>query len=176
MSAMFARLPARVTLPLFAMLTAIAAGQLPDLDTIREWLRRIQQIIVLGGVALALGCSLVFIGAWVLSFLRRAKPEVEGEEPAGPGWTSRIALWVSFVPVALTVVAALAMFLPLLKPLILKIFVYAVVAAAVSWVVSIAAVIVGGGKQDLARARRALLLAGTPFYCLAIWIARFLAF
>ena len=45
---------------------------------------------------------------------------------------------------------------------------------AVSWVISVAALIAGGGKGELARARRALLLAGTPFYCLAVWLARFL--
>jgi hypothetical protein len=171
MSAMFARLPARVMLPLFAMLTALASASLPDLDTIREWIRRIQQLIVLGGVALALALSLVFIGAWVLSHLRKAKAE---DETTGEGWMSKIALWSSFLPVALTVACAVGLFVPLLKPLMLKLFAWAVLVAGVSWLVCMAALIVGGKREELARVRRALLLAGTPFYCLAVWISRFL--
>ncbi|NJK32168.1 MAG: OmpA family protein [Deltaproteobacteria bacterium] len=136
--------------------------------------RRVE-IIVLGGVALALGCSLMFIGAWVLSHLRRPKQvELEEGQEEPQGWFPRIALWLSYVPVALTVVAALGLFVPLLKPLILKVFVYAVASAAVSWLISVVALIVGGGRKDLGRIRRALLLAGTPFYCLAVWIGRFL--
>jgi hypothetical protein len=173
MSAMFARLPARVMLPLVAMLTALASASLPDLDTIREWIRRIQQFIVLGGVALALGFSMIFIVAWVLSHLRQPKPETE-DEPSGNGWMSRIALWSSFLPVALTVACAVGLFVPLLKPLMLKLFAYAVLVAGVSWLISMAALIVGGRREELARIRRALLLAGTPFYCLAVWISRFL--
>ncbi len=178
MSAMFARLPARVMLPLVAMLTAMASSGLPDLDTIREWIKRIQQILVIGGIALALGFSLIFIGTWVLSHLRRAMPEPEanadGEVEPSKGWMSKIALASSFVPVALTLVAAVGLFVPMLKPLMLKIFVYAVVVAGVSWLICMAALIVGGRREELARIRRALLLAGTPFYCLAVWISRFL--
>lgn len=172
MSAMFARLPARVMLPLVAMLTAIAAGSLPDLDTIREWIRRIQQFLVLGGVALALGFSLIFIGAWVLSHLR--KPKADDETVGDEGWMSKIALWSSFLPLALTAVAAIGLFVPVFKPLMLKVFSYAVLVAGVSWLICMAALIVGGRREELNRIRRALLLAGTPFYCLAVWISRFL--
>lgn len=171
MSAMIARLPVRVMLPLVVMLSAMASAALPDLDIIREWIRKVQQILALGGIALALACSMVFIGAWVLSHLRRAKAE---DEVTGNGWLSKIALGSSFLPVALTLAAAVGLFVPLLKPLMLKLFAYAVVAAAISWTIGIAALIVGGGRAELARARRALLLAGTPFYCLAVWISRFL--
>jgi hypothetical protein len=87
---------------------------------------------------------------------------------------SHVALWASFVPVALTGVAAAGLFVPLLKPLILKLFAYAVASAGVAWMVCIAALIVGGGKSELTRVRRGLLLAGTPFYCLAVWLSRFL--
>ena len=171
MSAMFARLPARVMLPLVAMLSAIASAGLPDLDTIREWIRRIQQFLAIGGIALALGFSLIFIVAWVLSHLRKAKAE---DEVTGNGWLSKIALASSFVPVALTLAAAVGLFVPMLKPLMLKLFAYAVLVAGVSWLICIAALIVGGGRRELARIRRALLLAGTPFYCLAVWVGRFL--
>jgi hypothetical protein len=170
----FARLPARVTLPLAALITAWASSSvaidLPDLDTIRRWIRRIIELIVLGGVGLAVAVSLGFIGAWVLSFLRR--PRAEEEESSG--WMSHAALWSSFIPVGLTAAAALGMFVPVLKPLMLKLFAYAAVGAGVSWVVCVAALIVGGGKRELMRIRRALLLAGTPFYCLAVWLSRFL--
>ncbi|EDM78659.1 hypothetical protein PPSIR1_29448 [Plesiocystis pacifica SIR-1] len=173
-SALFALLPARVTLPLVALVSVMVSSSLtadlPDLDTIRRWLRRLQELIVLGGVGLAVALSMVFIGAWVLSHLRTAK----ADEQERIEWMSKLALFVSFVPVALTVVAAAGMFIPMLRPLMLKMFVYAAAGAGISWLVSIAALIVGGGKEELARTRRALLLAGTPFYCLAVWIARFL--
>lgn len=171
MSAIIARLPTRVMLPLVAMLTAIASASLPDLDTIREWIRRIQQFLAIGGVALAVGFSLFFILAWVLSHLRKPKAE---EEIEGEGWMSKIALASSFLPVALTGAAAVGLFIPILKPLMLKLFAYAVLVAGVSWLICMAALIVGGGREELARIRRALLLAGTPFYCLAVWISRFL--
>lgn len=173
-SAFFALLPARVAMPLVALISVMASAliDLPDLETIRRWIRRIQEIIVMGGIGLAIAASLVFIGAWVLSHLRRAKTEEESEGRSG--WFSWVALVGSAVPVTLTVVAAAGMFVPVLRPLMLKLFAYAVAGAAVSWVISVAALIAGGGKRELARARRALLLAGTPFYCLAVWLARFL--
>jgi hypothetical protein len=168
-SAMF---PARVTLPLMGLITAglTTLIELPDLDTIRRWIRRVIDLIVLGGIGLAVAMSLGFIGAWVLSHLRQPKAE---DEPKIT-WMSHVALWASFVPVALTGVAAAGMFVPLLKPLILKLFAYAVASAGVAWMVCIAALIVGGGKSELTRVRRGLLLAGTPFYCLAVWLSRFL--
>lgn len=175
-SAIFAVLPARVTLPLFALLIGLAGSSLadlPDLDTIRRWLRRIQELLVLGGMGLAIALSLVFIGAWVVSHLRRPRAQTEGEPPPNP-WFSRVALVASFAPVGLTVIAALGLFVPVLRPLMLKMFAYAAVGAFVSWLISIAALIIGGGREELTRVRRALLLAGTPFYCLAVWLSRFL--
>lgn len=173
-------LPCRVTLPLmaFSVLVAQATFEIPDLDTIRRWLRRIQEIIVLGGVGLAVGLSMIFIGTWVVSHLRKAKAEpeegTESAEERPKGWMSLIALGVSFVPVALTLIAAAGMFVPMLRPMMLKMFAYAVAGAGVSWLVSVAALIAGGRREELVRVRRALLLAGTPFYCLAVWLARFL--
>ncbi len=173
-SAIFAQLPARVTLPLAALIAAWASSslewELPDLDTIRRWIRRVMELIVLGGIGLAVAVSLGFIGAWVLSFLRKPKAE---DEPRS-AWMSHAALWSSFIPVGLTAAAALGMFVPVLKPLMLKLFAYAVVGGGISWLVCVAALIVGGGAKELARIRRALLLAGTPFYCLAVWLSRFL--
>ncbi|KIG14342.1 hypothetical protein DB30_06944 [Enhygromyxa salina] len=171
-SAIFANLPARVTLPLAALCVAWAsvAIELPDLDTIRRWIVRIIELIVLGGIGLAVMVSLAFIGAWVLSHLRQPKAE---DEPRIT-WMSHAALWSSFIPVGLTAVAAGGMFVPVLKPLMLKVFAYAVATAGVSWLICIAALIVGGGKPELSRVRRGLLLAGTPFYCLAVWLSRFL--
>lgn len=171
-SAIFANLPTRVTLPLAALGVAWAsiAIELPDLDTIRRWIVRIIELIVLGGIGLAVAISLAFIGAWVLSHLRQPKAE---DQPRIT-WMSHAALWSSFIPVALTAVAAAGMFVPVLRPLMLKLFAYSVAAAGLSWMVCMAALIVGGGKQELSRVRRALLLAGTPFYCLAVWLSRFL--
>jgi hypothetical protein len=173
-SATFATLPARVLMPIAALIAtttwASIAWEWPDLDAIRRWIRRVIELIVLGGIGLAVAVSLGFIGAWVLSFLRKPKAE---DEPRS-AWMSHAALWSSFIPVGLTAAAALGMFIPVLKPLMLKLFAYAVVGGGVAWLVCVAALIVGGGQQELARIRRALLLAGTPFYCLAVWLSRFL--
>ena len=177
-SAILANFPARVTLPLAALTTlwAATAIELPDLDTIRRWINRIIELIVLGGIGLSVAMSLGFIGAWVLSHLRRPRPKTENdnEDDEPTTWPSHVALWSSFVPVGLTVVAALGLFVPVLRPLMLKMFAYAVVSAGAAWLVCVIALIVGGGKAELARARRGLLLAGTPFYCLAVWLSRFL--
>jgi len=168
-------LPARVTLPLAALVatwaTSSLAFDLPDLDTIRRWIRRVMELIVLGGIGLAVAVSLGFIGGWVLSFIRQ--PQAADAEPRAP-WLSHAALWSSFVPVGLTLLAALGMFIPVLRPLMLKLFAYAAVGAGLSWLICVAALIVGGSKRELMRVRRALLLAGTPFYCLVVWLSRFL--
>ena len=170
--AILATFPARVTLPLAALTTIWASTmiELPDLETIRRWINRLIELIVLGGIGLSVAMSLGFIGAWVLSHLRRAK--TEEEEPVR--WPSHVALWSSFIPVGLTLVAALGLFVPILKPMMLKMFAYAVAGAGASWLVCIIALIVGGGKAELVRIRRGLLLAGTPFYCLVVWLSRFL--
>lgn len=140
---------------------------LPDLDRLRELLARVQEILTLGGMALATVVSLGFILAWVLTHLRRPKKKAHPVLP----W---IALITSYVPVALTTVAAIGHFFPVLAPYVLKAFALAVVIAAFTWSFSVAAVLVGGRRQDLARARRALLLAGTPWYCLAVWLGTLL--
>ena len=57
---------------------------------------------------------------------------------------------------------------------LIKAFALAVVLAAFSWCVAIAAIVVGGNRANLGRARRALLLAGTPWYCLAVYLSTFL--
>lgn len=172
--AMFATFPTRVTLPMAALMGVWASSaiaiELPDLDTIRRWIVWIIEMIVWGGIGLAVAMSLGFIGTWVFSHLRRPK----AEDQEATSWPSHLALWSSFVPVGLTAVAAAGMFIPLIKPLMLKLFGYAVLGAGVAWLLCVIALLVGGGKAELDRARRGLLLAGTPFYCLAVWLTRFL--
>jgi hypothetical protein len=142
---------------------------LPDLDRLRELLKRIQEILTLGGIALALVASFVFLLAWVFSHLR--KPSEAGKShPVLAG----AALWSSYIPVVLTLVAGLGALVPVLAPYVLKSFALAIVAAAFSWCLAIAALVVGGTKQNLSRARRALLLAGTPWYCLALYLSTIL--
>jgi hypothetical protein len=152
------------------MLPLSAVAGLPDLDRLREILERIREMIALGGVALALGVSCLFLLAWVLSHLRR--PAVASAN--GRGVVSILALWLSYVPVGLTAVAALGSFVPALAPFILKSFALAVLVAAFVWCVGVVAIIVGGDRRALSRARRALLLAGTPWYCLAVYLSTWL--
>jgi len=149
----------------------LALAGLPDLDRLRELLERIREMIALGGVALALAISCVFLLAWVVSHLRQpARIQPHGS----PSVLATIALWLSYVPVGLTGVAALGAFVPTLAPFILKSFALAVLVAAFAWCVAIVSIIVGGNRQTLARARRALLLAGTPWYCLAVYLSTWL--
>ena len=72
---------------------------LPNLDRLRELLARIQEILTLGGMALATTISLLFILAWVLTWLRRPKKEAHPVLP----W---LAFTTSLVPVGLTILAA----------------------------------------------------------------------
>ena len=130
------------------MTAAMVLLGLPDLDRLRELLKRIQEILALGGIALALAVSFLFM--------------------------SNVALLSAYVPVGLTLVAGLGALIPALAPYVLKAFALAVVFAALSWCVAIATIIAGGNRQSLSRARRALLLAGTPWYCLAVWLSTFL--
>lgn len=139
---------------------------IPSPGEIWEWVLRVVELLKLGGVALALVGTIVFLGSWVLSHLRSAK-----SHRAAPLW-SQFALWLSYVPVALTLVAAVASIIPTLSPWILKSFALAVVSGAVSWCVSMALLVKGGSRMDLRRVRRALILAGTPWYCLALWLSR----
>jgi hypothetical protein len=140
----------------------------PDLDRLRELLKRIQEILAMGGIALSLAASFVFLLAWVFSHLRR--PSKTAEHPV----LATLALVVAYLPVALTLVAALGWLVPTLAPLTLKSFALAVVIAAFAWCLAVAAIVVGGSRQNLSRARRALILAGTPWYCLAVYLSTFL--
>lgn len=141
---------------------------LPDLDRLRELLARIREMLVLGGVSLALAVSFLFLMAWVVSHMRR--PSAQLSHPV----LSTAALWVAYVPVGLTAVAALGALVPWLAPYVLKSFALAVLAAAFAWCVAVAAIIAGGNGEDISKARRALLLAGTPWYCLAVYLSTFL--
>jgi hypothetical protein len=149
---------------------AVLGLALPDLDRLRELLERIREMIALGGVALALGVSCVFLLAWVVSHLRRPKVQSQG----GPSLLAHASLWGSYIPVGLTAIAALGALVPTLAPFILKSFALAVLVAAFVWCVAVVTIIVGGSRQTLSRARRALLLAGTPWYCLAVYLSTWL--
>ncbi|MBC8068918.1 MAG: hypothetical protein IAG13_11345 [Deltaproteobacteria bacterium] len=151
------------------MSVMLALAGLPDLDKLRELLERIREMLALGGVALALAVSCIFLVAWVLSHLRR--PVLAA---ANRGLLATAALWLAVVPVGLTLVAGLGALVPTLAPFTLKSFALAVLAAALVWCVAIAAIIAGGNRAQLARARQALLLAGTPWYCLAVYLSTFL--
>jgi uncharacterized membrane protein YhaH (DUF805 family) len=138
-----------------------------DLDRLKEIWRRIVEFITLGGVALALLGGLVFLLTWVLSHLRRPSDRSRRG-------ISRTALVLAWIPVLLTGVAAAGLFVPELTPFILKAFALAVAVASVVWCVCAGALILGGTRRDLARTRRALILAGTPWYCLVVYLATFL--
>lgn len=140
----------------------------PDLDRLRELLKRIQELLAMGGIALSLAASFVFLLAWVFSHLRQ--PSKTASHPV----LSAFALIVAYLPVGLTFVAALGWLVPTLAPLTLKTFALAVVVAAFAWCLAVAAIVAGGSRQNLSRARRALLLAGTPWYCLAVYLSTFL--
>lgn len=150
------------------MTAAMVLLGLPDLDRLRELLKRIQEIVALGGIALALLASFVFLLAWVLAHVRQ--PNIAQDRRI----MSNAALLSAYVPVGLTAVAALGSFVPALAPYVLKAFALAIVFAALSWCIAIAAVIAGGTRENLSKARRALLLAGTPWYCLAVYLSTFL--
>jgi len=143
---------------------------LPDLDRLRELLQRIQEILALGGIAFALLGAFTFLLAWVVSFLRKPSSAASTQ----PNWLARIALGSATVPVGLTLVAGLGALLPMFAPYVLKAFALAVVTAAFSWCVAVAALIKGGDRPSISRARRALLLAGMPWYCLVLYLSTYL--
>ena len=155
------------------MTLSVQAGwpELAELFGLADLLRRIIAYLASGGVILALTVSVVFIGAWVLSHLRQPKNKEEGGNVRVLPY---LALWSSYVPVALTAFAAVASFVPGTTPLILKTFALAVLVAAISWLLGVVSLFIGGDKQDLRRARRSLLVAGTPWYALAIYLATLL--
>lgn len=140
---------------------------LPNLDQLKELLARIQEMLTLGGMALATGVSLVFILIWVLTWLRRPSNK---SRPVLP-W---LALFTAYVPVGLTLVAAIGRFMPVLAPYVLKAFALAVLVAAFASSFAVIGVLRGGKKEDLNRARKAILLSGTPWYCLAVWLGTLL--
>ena len=141
---------------------------LPDFGKLKELLERVLALLKVGGIALCLAASFVFLIAWVVSHLRR--PSKTAEHPV----LATVALIVAYLPVALTFVAALGWLVPGFAPITLKSFALAVVIAAFAWCLAVAAIVVGGSRQNLSRARRALILAGTPWYCLAIYLSTFL--
>ncbi len=143
---------------------------LPDLGRLRELLERIQEILALGGIALALVGVFTFLLAWVLSFLRKPSSATSTR----PSWLATIALGSSAIPVGLTLVAGLGALLPVFAPYVLKAFALAVITGAFSWCVAVAALIKGGDRGSLSRARRALLLAGMPWYCLVLYLSTYL--
>ncbi len=159
-------LPALVITTLLAQIPAAMALAL-DLDRLREILKRIIDFITLGGVAVALLGGLVFLLTWVLSHLRRPSDRQQR-------WLSAPALTIAWIPVLLTCVAAAGMFVPSLAPFVLRAFALAVAVAAVAWCVSVAALVAGGTRRDLRRTRRAIILAGTPWYCLVVYLATYL--
>jgi len=129
-----------------------------------ELVRRVQEWLTIGGTALAAAIGLLFLVTWVLSQTRQAQARAKP-------LLSRLALFSAYPAVLLTAVAAVGLFVPGLQPIILKCFAIAVLLAGVSWCLGVAAVLSGGNAHDLARARRALALAGTPWYCLAAYLA-----
>ena len=163
------RLPALAALAVTTLLLQLpaAVALALDLDRLREILKRIVDFITLGGVALALLGGLVFLLTWVLSHLRRP-----GDTPRR--WLSTPALLLGWIPVLLTGVAAAGMFVPSFAPFILRAFALAVAVAAVAWCVSVVALLAGGTRRDLRRTRRAIILAGTPWYCLVVYLATYL--
>lgn len=151
------------------LVATIGFMDLPDLDQIREWIRRIQEYLVLGGVGLATLGSLTFLLAWAASHVRRPLADAPGKPVL-----SFVTLGSSYVPVALTGVAAAGIVVPVFAPFILKSFALAVVVAALSWCLAVVCIFAGGNAADMRRVRRALLLAGTPWYCLAVYLATYL--
>ncbi|MEM6293101.1 MAG: hypothetical protein AAGA54_17625 [Myxococcota bacterium] len=143
---------------------------LPDLDRLRELLQRIQEILALGGIALALLASFTFLLAWVASFLRKPSSGASNK----PSILATVALGSAALPVGLTLVAGLGALVPMLAPYVLKAFALAIITAAFSWCLAIAALIVGGDRPSISKARRALLLAGMPWYCLVLYLSTFL--
>lgn len=137
---------------------------LDRLGDLWEFLRRVQEWLTLGGLALAAAIGLLFLLTWVVAHLRQPGDEARPVLPT-------IAMVSAYPPVLLTLAAAAGLFIPALAPLMLKCFALAVLLAALSWCVAVAALISGGSARDLSRARRAILLAGTPWYCLIAFLA-----
>jgi hypothetical protein len=144
---------------------------LADLGLIGELLRRVIALVAWGGVAMSMVASLLFIATWVLSHLRAPR---DAAEDAPGRLLPMAALVAAAVPVALTAGAGLLRFLPGMLPMTLRLFALAVLLAAGAWTLGVGAILAGGSPKDLRRARQAILLAGTPWYCLAIYLASWL--
>lgn len=141
------------------------------LDRLWDLIERIQAWLTLGGIVLAALASLVFVGAWVLSVLRRPRTAaVWGSDELA--W---IALGGAYGATGLTAAAAIARFIPVLGVLwTLRLFAVAVLVAALTWVLAIVVLYRGAAAPGLQRARKALFLAGTPWYCLVLYLAALL--
>jgi hypothetical protein len=140
------------------------AFDLPDFGRWLDWLRKLFEWLKLGGIAVALLGSAAFVVAWIVSHFRQASSD---SKPM----LGTLALLTSYVPVGLTILAALGTVIPTLAPFVIKAFALAVVVGAFSWMLAVVALVSGGNQRDLRRARKALLYAGTPWYTLALWIA-----
>lgn len=167
MSGLAALTPAGTT----DVLTWLRDLDLADLGPIGDLLRRIIAFVAWGGVAMSMVVSLLFIATWVLSHLRAPR---DAAEDAPGRLLPMAALFAAGVPVALTAGAGLLRFVPGMLPMTLRLFALAVLLAAGAWTLGVGAVLAGGSSKDLRRARRAILLAGTPWYCLAIYLASWL--
>lgn len=167
MSGLAALTPAGTT----DLLTWLRDLDLKDLGPIGDLLRRIIAFVAWGGVAMSMVVSLLFIATWVLSHLRAPR---DAAEDAPGRLLPMAALFAAGVPVALTAGAGLLRFIPGMLPMTLRLFALAVLLAAGAWTLGVGAVLAGGSSKDLRRARRAILLAGTPWYCLAIYLASWL--
>lgn len=155
-------MPALAAVILFKTMLPLHTS-LGALDDLWEFLKRVQEWLTLGGLALAAVIALLFLGTWVLAHLRQPGDEAKPVLPT-------LALASAYAPVLLTLAATAGLFIPGLQPLMIKCFALAVVLAAVSWCIAAAAILSGGSARDLARARQALLLAGTPWYCLIAYL------
>ena len=145
--------------------TAVVSGR--NLLGLGELLERIISLLSRGGAIFALVVSVGFIGTWAACHLRSPRANTT----ATPRVLPFVALCSSAIPVALTAVAVATRFLPGALPLTLKVFGVSVLAAALSWTVAVLAIFVGGDRQDLRRARRAVLLSGAPWYALTLYLA-----
>ncbi len=143
---------------------------LPDLDRLRELLERIQQILVMGGVALSALGALCFLGLWAVSFVRKPAAAASVRHPV----FTRLLHGLAFVPAGLSFVAGLGVVFAPLAPFVLKALAAAILVAALVWLLAVVAFWMGGTARDLHRVRRAVLLAGTPWYCLVVFLATYL--
>lgn len=134
---------------------------------VSELLERIVAALSRGGAIFALVVSGGFIASWAVSHLRQPRASEDGTPRVLP----YLALASSLVPVVLTAVAVLTRFVPGTLPLTLKIFGVSVLAAALSWSLAVLALVIGGQRVDLKRARAAVVLSGTPWYALTLYLA-----